>query len=472
LIRTRLVEQTIPSLAVAVARGGEILWEEGFGWADRENRIPATEHTLYSLASISKPITATGLIVLKERGKLDLDLPVNDYLGAAKLSARSGSPADATVRRVADHTSGLPLHWHFFYEDEPVRRPPMDETIRRYGNLVTPPGERHQYSNLGYGILDYLIARLSGRNYPEFMRQEVFLPLGMTHASVDIGPGLEPYAAVRYGSDGLPIPFYDFDHPGGSAVFCSAHDLVRFGMFHLKAHLPDQKAILTDAALDEMQFPTARITATTGYGIGWSVNEDKLGYRSIGHGGGMGGVCTALEMVPTEGVVVVALANSNTDLPWQVSEEILSLLLPEYAARRAEREAKEKAEKEEKERAEKSEPGSAAPPELTGEWRGAIHSYKDEVPLTLTFKESGDVHAQLGDQMKTLVNEMGWKEDRLTGRMYGDVGTADANRRPYHLHLDLKCRRDVLNGAIIAISLPAPRSGHALSHWAELKRQR
>src|SRR5438034_2341809 len=115
LIRGRLVEQVVPSLAVAVARDGEILWEEGFGWADRENRVPATEHTMYSLASISKPITATGVMVLKERGKLDLDRPINDYLGEAKLKAWIGDAAEATVRRVANHTSGLPLHWHFFY---------------------------------------------------------------------------------------------------------------------------------------------------------------------------------------------------------------------------------------------------------------------------------------------------------------------------------------------------------------------
>src|SRR5258708_10714090 len=130
LIRARLVEQTLPSLAVAVARNGTILWEEGFGWADRENRVPATEHTMYSLASISKPITATGVMVLKEQGKLDLDRPINEYLGEAKLRAWIGDAADATVRRVANHTSGLPLHWHFFYEAETDGRPAMDEPIR------------------------------------------------------------------------------------------------------------------------------------------------------------------------------------------------------------------------------------------------------------------------------------------------------------------------------------------------------
>jgi CubicO group peptidase (beta-lactamase class C family) len=268
-IRQQLSERRLPSVAVAVAREGKIIWEEAFGFADVENRIPATPHTMYSLASISKPITATGLMILKERGRIALDRPINEYLGEAKIAVRVGNPVDATVRRVANHTSGLPLHYQFFYEDESYRAPSRDETIRRYGNCVTAPGERYQYSNLGYGILDYIIARVSGRSYAEFMRTEVFQPLGLTHTSVNIGPGLEKHQAIRYGLDGTPIPFYDFDHPGGSAVYASAHDLVRFGMFHLKAHLPDQKAILKDKTITEMQKPrlgraTRAVTASAG----------------------------------------------------------------------------------------------------------------------------------------------------------------------------------------------------------------
>src|SRR5689334_12896661 len=113
-IHERLVEDVLPSIAVAVAHQGQIVWEEGFGWADREKRILASSHTMYSLASISKPITATGLMILRERGVLDLDRPIDDYLGEAKVVARVGDAEMATVRRVANHTSGLPLHYHFF----------------------------------------------------------------------------------------------------------------------------------------------------------------------------------------------------------------------------------------------------------------------------------------------------------------------------------------------------------------------
>lgn len=207
----------IPSVAVAVARGRDILWEEAFGWADREARLPATPHTMYSLASISKPITATGLMVLAERGAIDLDRPINDYLGAGRVTARVGDAAAATVRRVADHSSGLPLHYQFFYADEPFQRPPMAETIRRYANLVTAPGERPLYSNLGYGILDHVIERVSGKPYADFMREEVFLPLGMTRSSIDVGPGPEPFAAhrrrPRTGEAGPRLPRQEF-HAG------------------------------------------------------------------------------------------------------------------------------------------------------------------------------------------------------------------------------------------------------------------
>ncbi len=139
------VQNDMPSIAVAVARHGKIVWEKGFGWADRENRIAATEHAMYSLASVSKPITATGLMILVQSGKIDLERPINDYLGDAKLQARVGAAVGATVRQVANHSSGLPLHYQFFYADQSYQPPSMDETILHYGNLVRAPSERFDY---------------------------------------------------------------------------------------------------------------------------------------------------------------------------------------------------------------------------------------------------------------------------------------------------------------------------------------
>lgn len=458
LIQRQMTERQVPSVAVAVARDGRIVWEEAFGWADRENRIAATPHTLYSLASISKPITATGLMILKERGLVDLDRPVNDYLGDAKLNVRVGDPAAATVRRVANHTAGLPLHYQFFYEDEPYRAPSRDETILRYGNTVTAPGERYHYSNLGYGILDYVISRVSGKSYRDFMRTEVFAPLGLTHMSVDIDPALQPQQAVRYGTDGLPIPFYGFDHPGGSAIYASAHDLVRFAMFHLKSRLPDQKPILSDSAIDDMQRSTADAGNGQGYGIGWLTSEYQGGRRSVSHTGGMGGVSTSLRLFPAEKIAIVVLTNAGSHpVAGAVMNEIEKTVLPDLAR---------------KPPVPAPAVASFAPPDaLVGTWTGQVHTHRAPLNFTLEIKNDGDVHARLGNQLQTLLNRVALRDGYLTGTMMGDIGTEDASRTPHTLSVSLKLRGSVLVGGITAMSLPARRVGNALTHWVELKKE-
>jgi len=444
-IERLVADGEVPSMAVAVARDGEIVWEEGFGLANREKNIPATEHTVYYLASIGKPFMATGLMVLVEQGLIDLDAPINDYLGEARIQARVGDVAEATVRRVANHTAGLPLHAQTFYEDEPYRAPPMDELIRRYGYLVTAPGERWQYSNLGYGVLGDVIARVSGKSYADCMREEVLALLGMSHTSVGIDPGLEAYQAVQYAPDGSPLPRYEIDVPGARAVYGSAHDLIRFGMFHLKNHLPDQQAIISDAAIDEMQRQTT-VSLLGGYGPG---------------------VTNSLVLVPQENLAVVVLSNTYRGWPDQIANQILRVLLGEKFV-------------------EPDLPRSGVEPFVPGPafigvWEGHVHTYEGGMPLVLAIKESGDIWVELGEQPRTALADVHYDDGPgrnsvgggvfLRGRMEGDLGTEDMDRRqPDYLWLEVKLRDGVLNGSLIAFSGP-PRFYYQLQHWVELRKQ-
>ena len=458
LIRTQLTTTGIASLSLSVAQGDQILWETGFGWADRAAQKPATEHTVYSLASISKPITATALMILVERGLIDLDRPINDYLENAKLTAHLGDVNEATVRRVANHSSGLPLHCHFFYADEHAIRPPMDETIRRYGHLMMPPGETYQYANSGFGFLEYLIERLSGQTYADFLRHEIFIPLNLPRTTVDLPTNLAPHAAVRYAPNGDPIPFYTFDHPGASAVWASAHDLVRFGLFHLKTHLPDQKAILTDASIDQMQQPTVRSSEQSGYGIGFRVTENDGGYLTTGHDGAMGGVRTRLILVPEHNISVAVLTNGGGhNLPIEIAAALIDVLLPGHAEKRAQQQSPTQ-----------DPPQWSVPDQLLGTWSGHIHTYNDDLPLQLIFQPDGDVHIKLANQMTTLLNDPIFKDNTLTGKFNSDIGTDDANKHPNHLRLNLKLRDNALNGPTHVISTPHNRSGNALSYWTEV----
>jgi CubicO group peptidase (beta-lactamase class C family) len=454
-IRAVMARSDVPSVSVAVARGDSILWEESFGWADRERMVRATPNTMYSLASISKPMTATALMTLVERGKVDLDRPANDYLGTGKLTGLAGDARGATVRRVMSHTAGLPLHYQFYYANQPYPVVSNDETIARYGILVTPPGAVYEYSNLGYGIIDHIIARVSGTDYADFMRANVFVPLGLTHTSVGIGPGLEGYAAQRYDSKQRPIPFYDFDHRGASAIYSSAHDLVRFGMYHLGAHLPEQRRILKDETIASMQ----RAVAPASYGLGWILLEQD-GLRVVSHTGGMPGVQTALTLYPAERVAIVVLMNAVADVP-RVTREIERVLLPRYAVVRARADSATRA------RVQAARQPFSPPAELVGSWTGSVRTWDRTMPFTLTIKADGDVHARLEGQPAALVNDVRWQDNTFVGTFAGTIPTSDAARWPHNVLLSLRVHNDTLSGMASALTT-TETVYYALSSWASL----
>jgi CubicO group peptidase (beta-lactamase class C family) len=432
---SQVIERQVPSVAIAVAKDGKILWEEGFGWADRERRIPATANTMYSLASISKPVTATALMTLVRTGAVDLDHPINEYLQKAQIRAAIGDATAATVRRVANHSSGLPEHYQFFYANEPWRRPAPDETIARYGVLMTAPGEQYQYSNLGYGILSYVISLRSGEPFGDYVRKHVFVPLGMMRSSVGLEPSLADFVAVRYGTDGLPIPPYETDHPGASEVYTSAHDLARFGLFHLKEHLADQVAILPDSLIDAMHKPTMSEGEDRGYGIGLETRE-MGGYAVISHDGDMPGVRTEFRLIPSERLVVVVLANAEDRIAPIVADEIMSVLLPKWKATENVTEAPRR---------------EFVPPlELVGAWVGRMVTDNSCTPIVLHVQADGVVRIRIGDQLETLLNDARFsKEGVLRGITTGNIGFEDEVRRPHILGFKLKLREaGVLNGAI------------------------
>jgi CubicO group peptidase (beta-lactamase class C family) len=460
-IRQVMETDQMPSVSVAVARGGKILWEEGFGWANRAKMIPATANTMYSLASISKPFTATGVMRLVDQGEIDLDKPINDYLGVGRLTGLAGDASGATVRRVLSHTSGLPLHYQFFYETDGYGPPSMDTTIARYGILVNPPGEVYQYSNLGFGILGYVAARTSGLDYPDYMRTRVFLPLGLTHTSVGVDKALTDYAAERYDSEQRPIPFYTFDHLGASAVYSSPHDLLRFGMFHLKGHLADQDQILRDSTIDLMQQPMTPPSEDEGaYGLGWGIDKDDHGYRRISHSGGMPGVRTVLNLYPSEDLAIVVLTNTLSDRVDEIAQRIAAVILPKYA------EALQKAQR----KPEEKPSAFQSQPELLGEWTGTVRTWEKSLPIMITFQPDGDVHVKLADELETLLNEATYRNGNLVGRFTGTIPTTDAGRHGHSVLLNVRLRDGKLSGQVTAQTTEEPIY-YALTSYVELEKK-
>ena len=464
-IRAVMQSAGFPSISVAVAQGTNIVWEESFGFADRERQIAATTRTMYSLASISKPFTATALMTLVERGQVDLDRPANTYLGAAALRAFEGNAADATVRRVLTHTAGLPLHYQFFY-DGVAKVESNDDAIAHYGILVYPPGETFFYSNLGYGILGHIVSRVSGRGYEAYLREQVLAPLGLSNSDVSTGKGLGKKAAVRYDNDLKPLLPYAFDHTAASGVWSSANDLVRFGMFHLGNTLRGQQQILKPETIERMQRSDAPADVPgQSRGWGWAIAEDDNGYRRVAHTGSMPGVSTILNLYPSEKLAIVVLANRNNGAALaRVSAAIAAVMLPQYAANRDARRAQPR-------------PPVAArftpSAELVGAWRGRLLVERDTISLVLDVHPDGDVHVRFGDQLETVLSGATMTGVWLTGRFQAPLRAPDAvpiaDQQRIFVSLNLRPRGDRLTGWASAISTAVLNYG-AVSYRAELQK--
>jgi hypothetical protein len=168
-----------------------------------------------------------------------------------------------------------------------------------------------------------------------------------------------------------------------------------------------------------------------------------------------------LYLIPSEQIVVVVVSNADTELPGEVFREIMPVLLGDTTR-------------------DTPQPPSAKTSNthfhpsalLLGAWNGRVHTHQGDLPLTLTVQASGDVHAKLGDQLETVVNDVSFSDGLLTGKMTGEIGTEDAKRLPYYLHLSLKLREEMrLTGTMVARSHVAQRLGNALSHWTELQKK-
>ena len=453
-IRALMSEQHVPGLAVAVAVDGRIVWEEGFGFADKESQRQATAHTPFSIASVTKPITATALLVLSQRGKIGLDRPIDEYLGENKLTARAGAAQNATVRAVARHVSGLPEHYHFFYADQ-IRMPPaMEETIRRYGNLVWFPGERFVYSNLGYGLLGHALARVAGKSLPDVLNSEIFLPLGMQNTFLNNAQ--RRACAVRYDDNGTKIPPYAFDHEGASACWSSVHDLVRFGMFHAGTPATDQKPILTEATLREMKAIPA--DQGRGYAIAWNVWRHPSGFTVFYHGGNMPGASSDLTVIPERRIAVAVVTNKSCSVPYLVNDEIIyRTLLPQPPATPAKPATKQSA-------------GKASPvvesPAVAGSWTGAVDTYAGTRNIKLEVSTAREARVTFGIEMSQL-EEAHFGAQSVQGVFSGDLGIGDA-LPDSRLRLYLDKWSDELWGTVFAYEPRGHRIEYGLSQWARL----
>lgn len=446
-------EERVPSVAVAVVSEGKLVWAEGFGWANLEAGIPATADSVYLLASVTKPITATGVMLLADEGKIDLDAPANRYLSGHKLIAHRGSTDEITLRRMLNHTSGLPLHWNFFYNG--VQPPPRDETIRRYGFACYPPGTEVRYSNLAFGILDHITASVSGAEWGRFLEDKIFDPIGMVATSDRVRPGLESRATVQYRKDSAGrfwrVQPYGFDHDGASAMWSSANDLARFLRLHLEGGEVDGVRILSEGSVGTMQ--TVASGGQEGYGVSWYVHL-YLGYRSFVHSGGMPGVATVLRGFPEQRSGYVILVNHSSNLIGEMSQRITMALLPNTKLPVTQTTSRNAS----------STPGENS--ETVGTWSGIMTHPNGNIPVRLEVGSDGEAGLQLGKQSRVSLSEVRFGEGTVRGVVDGSLET----QASYHGRVRIEFELKKIDGRLLGVAVAKVPDYFALSHWVALDR--
>jgi len=305
---TEVLEETgVPSASVAIVHEGAIAWTKAYGLARLDPPTPATTTMRYPIGSISKQFTAAAVAMLAAEGKLSLDDRLADFFPDL---TRAG---DITLRQLLSHTAGIRDYWPQDYVPQTMLEPiTTDELIDQWARqpLDFEPGTKYQYSNTGYVIAGAIVEKVSGEPLMEFLRERIFVPLGMDSVT-DIDQGtLAPGDATGYQRFALGPPRLAPKEGKGwlfaaGPLAMTAADLAKWNLSLIEGNVPGA------AVFDEL---TREVVLTngvgTGYGLGLGVAREG-DRRVVGHGGEVSGFTATNRVYPEERSAIIVLANQD-----------------------------------------------------------------------------------------------------------------------------------------------------------------
>lgn len=309
LIEQEMDAADVTGLSIALVDDQQVVWAQGFGFADKAAGIKATPDTVYHLGSIAKVFTATAAMHLAEQGKLDIDQPLQRYLPQFSIKSRFGDTGGITPRNIMTHHSGLPGYWVRGMSD---RHPaPFEEQVTavREEYMTAPPNTVFAYSNLGVSLLGAAIGEISGDCYAGYMNRYVLQPLGMTRSEFATRI---PGKAYKNDKEVEAIPLRDLP---SSSLLSSASDMTRFMRMLFADGKFEGRQILKPESLREMvRVQNANVPLDLDFkmGLGWMLSGvDVPGAGTVAsHGGTTLNYHTMLAVLPEHKLGVVVLSNS------------------------------------------------------------------------------------------------------------------------------------------------------------------
>jgi CubicO group peptidase (beta-lactamase class C family) len=306
---------------VLVGIDGKIVFEKAYGPADQEWDVPNTPKAKFRIASLTKQFTAACVLILQERGLLHVQEPISKYLGDVPPAWKR-----VTIHQLLTHTAGLPNPDYSGKQYANIQRTgavPKD-LVALVGNqpLDFMPGTKWNYSNTGYILLGILVEKLSGQSYAEFLRSNIFQPLGMNDSGYDRETDILNGRASGYQiKDGhlANADFIDMSTPfSAGGIYSTVED-----MFRWNEALAHPGKLLSADSLNQMftEYPEA-VHQGQHYGYGVVISRQKFGKLLYYHGGGVEGFSSSIQRYPEEGLCIVVLSNLATYNPWELGDHI------------------------------------------------------------------------------------------------------------------------------------------------------
>jgi len=347
IVRRGMARSKTPGVTLGLIRPGRPSLVKGYGFRNREEKLPATERTMYGIASVTKSFTALAILRLAEERGLKVSDPVTRYL--PELRIRGADPRrPIRIHHFLTHSSGLPPLPSIYYTSmRSLRRdPPYDPRIaRRVGidpghapidtfeqlmryfseeenyTLLGPPGGQFSYSNEGFGLLGAIVERVSGRTYESFLEEELLRPAGMTSTSFDTGILFrQPEVTTLYspkwtGKRHALVPsdewWEDTCLRAACALRTNMNDLLRYLEIYLRGGKVGRERIVSSASVEQMMRPHVPIGPGQFYGYGLSVRPNYHGTLLVSHSGGLKGVSSLFAVAPRKGVGAAVLSNAD-----------------------------------------------------------------------------------------------------------------------------------------------------------------
>lgn len=314
----------IPGVCMALIIEGETRWMGAYGYADLKEGREMTTSTICRVESISKPVTAWGVMKLVEQGVIDTDMPVAAYLKSWQFPESEYHAERITVGHLLSHTAGLPLGDIASRYSPKGNIPSLKESLSAEAVLRQEPGSGFNYSNTGFNLLELLIEEVTGRAFTEYMEAEVLIPLGMNNSSFSWSEGMEPPVPMGYTKQGKAVPVHVYHGKASGGLFAGVEDIAAFVAAGMEAPFRSGHEVLSPKYISKLYACEAEDLGLYGlvfdaYGSGHFIENLFGGEYAVSHGGQGYGWMTHFHSVPATGDGIVILTNSQRSWPFFAS---------------------------------------------------------------------------------------------------------------------------------------------------------